>query len=262
MLNYPDIDPVAIAIGPLKVHWYGIMYIIAIGSAWMLARMRSERIGLNNEQIDDLIFYSAFGVILGGRIGYIIFYNFDIWIQDPLLILRVWEGGMSFHGGFLGVILAGLIYAKIHKKNFLELFDFVVPLVPIGLGAGRVGNFINAELWGKVSTAPWAMIFPGAGSLPRHPSMLYEAFLEGFVLFVLVWWYSSKNRPRMAISGLFIFLYGLFRFIVEFFRVPDAHLGYLAFDWITMGQILSTPMILIGGLLVVFAYTNKSLKES
>ena len=254
MLNYPDIDPVAVSIWRLDIHWYGIMYIIAIGSAWILARIRSKRIGLNNEQIDDLIFYSAFGIILGGRIGYIIFYNFSVWLKDPLLILRLWEGGMSFHGGFLGVIIAGLIFAKIHHKNFLELFDFVVPLVPIGLCAGRIGNFINAELWGKVSDASWAMIFPGGGPLPRHPSMLYEAFLEGVILFIIIWWFSSIHRPRMAISGLFIFFYGLFRFFVEFYRIPDAHLGYLALDWVTMGQLLSTPMIITGIVLFYLAY--------
>lgn len=254
MLNYPNIDPVAVSVGRFDIHWYGIMYIIAIGSAWILARVRSERIELNHEQIDDLIFYSAFGIILGGRIGYIIFYNFSIWLKDPLLILRIWEGGMSFHGGFLGVIIAGLIFAKIHNKNFLELFDFVVPLVPIGLCAGRIGNFINAELWGKVSDVSWAMTFPGGGALPRHPSMLYEAFLEGFLLFVIIWWFSSISRPRMAVSGLFIFLYGLFRFFVEFYRVPDAHLGYLVLDWVTMGQLLSIPMIATGMILLFLAY--------
>jgi phosphatidylglycerol:prolipoprotein diacylglycerol transferase len=256
MLNYPNIDPVALSLGPLKIHWYGIMYLIAFASAWWLGRYRARQAnsGWKAEQVEDLIFVGALGVVLGGRLGYVFFYNFSAFADNPLILFRIWEGGMSFHGGLLGVMLALWLYARKHQRDYFAVLDFVAPLVPIGLGAGRLGNFINAELWGKVSDVPWAMVFPGAGPEPRHPSMLYEFFLEGIVLFLLVWFYSAKHRPIMAVTGLFGAGYGLFRFLVEFFRTPDAHIGYLAFDWLTMGMVLSLPMVVIGIGMVIFAY--------
>ena len=195
--------------------------------------------------------------MLGGRIGYVLFYDLPVFLADPLRIFKVWEGGMSFHGGLIGVLVAMTLYKRQLSKTFFEVTDFVAPLVPIGLGAGRLGNFINGELWGKVSDVPWAMVFPNGGPLPRHPSQLYEAFFEGLVLFTILWLFSSKPRPRMAVSGLFLLCYGLFRFAVEFVRVPDTQLGYLALGWITMGQILSTPLFLIGAFLMWRAYRNR-----
>lgn len=256
MLNYPKIDPIAVQIGPLKVHWYGIMYLVGFVAAWWLGRIRANKPGSGWKAIemDDVIFYLGLGVVFGGRLGYILFYDFAQYLDEPLRILKVWEGGMSFHGGLLGVITAMWLYGRKTGRSFFQVADFIAPLVPIGLGAGRIGNFINGELWGQVSTVPWAMVFPEGGPLPRHPSQLYEAFLEGLVLFIILWVFSSKPRPAMAVSGLFLFCYGIFRFSVEFVRVPDAHLGYLALDWLTMGQILSTPMILGGILLLWLAY--------
>ncbi|XSG85196.1 MAG: prolipoprotein diacylglyceryl transferase [Methylohalobius sp. ZOD2] len=258
MLPYPHIDPVAIQIGPLKVHWYGLMYVIGFLGAWFLARWRAPRHDWQTETIDDLIFYGALGVVLGGRIGYMVFYNFPVLLHDPWSFFRVWEGGMSFHGGLLGVLAAMGWFAHKHRRAFFEVTDFLAPLVPVGLFFGRLGNFINGELWGKVTDLPWGMVFPTGGPLPRHPSQLYEAILEGLVLFTVLWIYSAKPRPRMAVSGLFLLLYGAFRFLVEFIREPDAHIGYLAFGWLTMGQLLSTPMILAGLLLLAFAYRRPS----
>lgn len=256
MLTYPNIDPVALSLGPLKIHWYGLMYLIGFAVVWWLGRIRARRpdSGWDAEQISDLVFYGALGAVLGGRLGYILFYSFPFFIADPLSIFKVWQGGMSFHGGMVGVFVAMWLYGRKFHKGFFQITDFIAPLVPIGLGAGRIGNFINGELWGRVSDGPWAMVFPNAGALARHPSQLYQAFLEGIVLFIILWLYSSKPRPTMAVSGMFLIFYGLFRFIVEFVRVPDAQLGYLAFGWLTMGQVLSIPMILIGLWLVWWAY--------
>jgi phosphatidylglycerol:prolipoprotein diacylglycerol transferase len=260
MLNYPAIDPVAISLGPVNIHWYGLMYLIGFAGVWILGKKRAEKPGspVTPEAIEDLVTYGALGVILGGRLGYILFYNFNEFLNDPSVIYKIWQGGMSFHGGMLGVFIAMWLFARKQQCTMLQLTDIIAPLAPIGLGAGRLGNFINGELWGRTTDVPWAMIFPGGGPLPRHPSQLYEAFLEGIVLFILLWWFTQKPRPVIAPTGLAVMLYGCFRFFVEFFRMPDAHLGYLALDWVTMGQILSTPMILIGGLMVYFAYKRNA----
>ena len=253
MLTYPDIDPVIFSIGPVAVRWYGLMYVIGFVLAWILARRRSRRADTPIEpaQVDDLIFYGMLGVILGGRLGYSFVYAWDQVLQDPLYVFRITEGGMSFHGGLLGVIVALWWYARKRRIRLLELTDFAAPLVPLGLGFGRIGNFINGELWGKPTDVPWGFIVNGVG---RHPSQLYEALLEGLLLFVILWTYSAKERPYMAVSGLFLLCYGSFRFLVEFWRLPDADIGYLAFGWLTMGQVLSTPMILAGAVMLALAW--------
>ena len=265
MLPYPQIDPVAIALGPLKIHWYGLMYLVGIGGAWWLASRRLERFDAtwSKDKLSDLVFWVAMGVILGGRLGYVFFYDFAAYIAEPAKILRVWEGGMSFHGGLIGVMLATWWFGKRNGKSFFELMDFIAPLVPIGLGAGRIGNFINAELWGKAADVPWAMVFPtDPEQLARHPSQLYQFALEGVALFTILWFYSRKPRPTMAVSGMFAACYGVFRFIVEFVRVPDAQLGYLAWDWLTMGQILCLPMILGGIGLIAYAYKRQPVQRA
>jgi phosphatidylglycerol---prolipoprotein diacylglyceryl transferase len=261
VLSYPDIDPVALSLGPVQVHWYGVMYLLGFAVAWWLGKRRAVEPSspLRPEQISDLIFYGALGVVLGGRAGYVLFYHFNYFLQDPLWLFKVWDGGMSFHGGLIGVTGALYLYARKLKIGFFPMMDFVAPLVPIGLGAGRLGNFIGAELWGRVSDVPWAMVFPGAGVLPRHPSQLYQFMLEGVLLFVILWCYSSisaagRPRPTMTVSALFLIFYGLFRFVVEFFRQPDAHLNFVALDWLTMGQLLSLPMIFGGLALFVFGH--------
>ena len=258
MLQYPDIDPVAISLGPLQIHWYGIMYLIGFGAAWWLAQRRAAQpgSGWNVAQVSDLIFFGALGVVLGGRIGFMFFYNFERLQQEPLSLFYIWQGGMSFHGGFLGVIVAGILFSRRYKKSTFDVMDFVAPLVPIGLGAGRIGNFIGGELWGRVSEVPWAMVFPGAGPLARHPSQLYQAFFEGLVLFAILWWYSAKPRPRFAVSGLFCLCYGGFRFFTEFFREPDAGIGFVAWDWMTRGQQLSLPMIIVGAAVLYLAHRH------
>ncbi|MWV11101.1 prolipoprotein diacylglyceryl transferase [Pseudomonas sp. R-28-1W-6] len=261
MLPYPQIDPVALALGPLKIHWYGLMYLVGIGGAWLLASRRLAGFDAtwSKEKLSDLVFWVAMGVILGGRLGYVLFYDLSAYIAEPLKILRVWEGGMSFHGGLLGVMLATWLFGRRNDKSFFQLMDFIAPLVPIGLGAGRIGNFINAELWGKATDLPWAMVFPtDPQQLARHPSQLYQFALEGIALFAILWFYSRKPRPSMAVSGMFATSYGVFRFIVEFVRVPDAQLGYLAGGWLTMGQILCLPMILGGLGLIAYAYKRQA----
>ncbi|UCJ17862.1 prolipoprotein diacylglyceryl transferase [Pseudomonas sp. MM211] len=263
MLPYPNIDPVALDLGFLQIHWYGLMYLVGIGGAWFLASRRLNAFDptWSKEKLSDLVFWVAMGVILGGRLGYVLFYDLPAYIANPLLILEVWKGGMSFHGGLIGVMLATLWFAKRNGKSFFELMDFIAPLVPIGLGAGRIGNFINGELWGKVTDVPWAMVFPTGGPEPRHPSQLYQFALEGVALFVILWFYSRKPRPTMAVSGLFAVCYGIFRFIVELVRVPDAQLGYLAWGWLTMGQVLCIPMILAGLGVMAYAYKRQAAQE-
>lgn len=250
MLQYPQIDPVLVALGPLKIHWYGLMYLIGFAGAWWLAKQRAHRLGWSRDDVSDLIFYGAVGVVLGGRFGYVFFYNFDRFLADPLWLLRVWEGGMSFHGGLLGVIVAMIVFARRMEANLLTVTDFVAPMVPIGLGAGRVGNFIGGELWGRPTDMPWGMVFPHVDNLARHPSQLYQFALEGVALFVILNLLDRTRPARGVISGAFLACYGIFRFMMEFVRQPDAHLGFVAFDWLTMGQLLSLPMIL-GGLALI-----------
>lgn len=261
MFHYPDIDPVAFSIGSFKVHWYGIMYLLAFLGAWLVAmhRARQPEALVNKAQVENLITYGAFGVILGGRFGYVVFYNFDYWMTDPLWLFRVWEGGMSFHGGLIGVIVAMLIYAKRIGRPFIGLMDFVAPMVPLGLGFGRLGNFIGQELWGRVTDVPWAVVFPKAmdpEGVARHPSQLYQAGLEGLLLFAIVFWFSAKPRPRGAVSGIFLIAYGIFRFAIEFVREPDK--GVALIGGMTRGQLLCIPMLLVGLGLVVYAYLAAS----
>ncbi|MDR0183378.1 prolipoprotein diacylglyceryl transferase [Lysobacter arvi] len=265
-----QIDPIAFHLGPLQVHWYGIMYLLGFGTAWWLGRLRvrAGRLpGVNEQAYGDLLFYAMLGVVLGGRLGYVFFYSFGDLLRDPLMLFRIWEGGMSFHGGLIGVVAAAWWWSWKHKLHLMDTVDFLAPLVPPGLGFGRLGNYIGGELWGKYTQAGWGVVFPRAEaelagmSLPqlqaqfatgaldrfaRHPSQLYQAALEGLTMFLVLWWFSSRPRPRYAVSGLFALLYGCFRFLVEFVRVPDAQLGYLAFGWLTMGQVLSLPLIALG----------------
>lgn len=273
MIAYPDIDPVLLELGPLKIHWYGVMYLIAFGSAWWLGKRRALLSNglITPQQVDDLIFYGAVGVVVGGRLGSVLFYNLDSFLSNPLYLFKIWQGGMSFHGGFLGVLAAMELYRRKLGCSFFQITDFIAPLVPLGLAAGRFGNFINGELWGGPSNLPWSMklsceLYPPqqytdfAGALcatPRHPSMLYEMLLEGFLLFAILWLYSKKTRPVMAVSGLFLLGYGLFRSLVETIRLPDAHLGYLlGTDWLSMGMVLSIPMVIIGLLIMMIAYNK------
>ncbi len=244
----PHIDPVAFSIGNLQLRWYGLMYLAGFGLGWWLGRWRASRpgSGWRATDVDDLLTCVMIGIILGGRLGYVLFYDLPAYFSDPMEILRIWNGGMSFHGGLLGVLASFWYFARTRQRSFLDISDFVAPLIPQGLFFGRLGNYINSELWGKVTDGPWGVVFPGAGPLPRHPSQLYEALLEGLVLFALVWMYSLKPRKRGAVSGLFALGYGVFRFVVEFVRIPDAQLGYLAFGWLTMGQVLCLPLMAAG----------------
>lgn len=251
-----NIDPIALDLGFIQVHWYGLMYLIGFAGALLLGNYRADKpgSGWSREQVSDFIFWGAVGVVLGGRFGYVLFYNFDRFLESPLWLFKVWEGGMSFHGGLLGVIVALWLFGHKHHKNLAQMADFVAPLTAIGLGAGRVGNFIGAELWGRPTDVAWGVVFPKVDALARHPSQLYEAFLEGVIMFVVIWVYSSKPRPAFAVSGLFLVMYGCFRSFVELFREPDGHIGFVAFGWLTKGQLLSLPMILIGFGLMSFAY--------
>jgi len=250
MLIHPQFDPVAIALGPLAVRWYGLMYLIGFVMFIVLGRRRAAQFperGFSAQSLDDLLFYGVLGVIVGGRLGQVIFYEPGHYLQHPLEIFAVWKGGMSFHGGFLGVLAAMALYGRKTGQTFFDVTDFIAPLVPLGLAAGRIGNFINGELWGRVTDAslPWAMVFPQVDTQPRHPSQLYQFGLEGICLFALLWWYSARPRPRCAVSGMFLVGYGVFRFLAEFFREPDAGIFGLSYT-VSMGQWLSLPMIAYG----------------
>ena len=255
MLVYPNFDPVAFSIGTLAVRWYGLMYLLGFGLAWWLGlrRIAHGEAPIDRRQFDDLIFYAVLGVILGGRLGYVLFYKPGYYAAHPLEIPAVWQGGMSFHGGMLGVIAAMALAARKHRLDFLRLMDFIAPLCPLGIAAGRMGNFINGELWGRPTDLPWGMLFQNAGNVPRHPSQLYEFALEGLVLFALLWWYSSRPRRRGDVSALFLVGYGCLRFLAEFAREPDSFLGFLALG-MTMGQWLCVPMILGG--IALFAWSR------
>ena len=257
MLTYPVIDPVIVSLGPLKVHWYGVMYLLGFLGGYALLYQRSQRADspVKPVEVEDLILYTAFGVVIGGRLGYVFFYGFDQLLREPLWLFKIWTGGMSFHGGLLGVLVAMGLYARKLQCRYFEITDFLAPAVPIGLGLGRLGNFINQELWGRPSEVSWAMIFPNDPlSVPRHPSQLYQFALEGVALLLLLLWFSRRPRPVRSVSGLFLLGYGVFRFSAEFFREPDNHIGFDSFGWMTRGQELCVPMILAGIALLVVAY--------
>jgi phosphatidylglycerol:prolipoprotein diacylglycerol transferase len=268
-MEYPEINPVAFDIG-IPIYWYAIMYLIGISAALLLMIARSRYTwydSWDSKQISDLVFWGALGMLLGGRLGYVFFYNFDAFVQDPATLFNIRQGGMAFHGGMIGVIAAIWLYGRSIGKSLFEITDFVAPVTPIGLGAGRIGNFINGELWGGPANVAWGMkvkcerfthnilyeqyCSKGEEFTPAlHPSQLYQFLLEGVVLFIILWIFGRKPRPLMSISGVFLLCYGVFRFVVEFVRLPDKQLGYLLFDWMTMGQILSMPMILVGAYLL------------
>jgi len=271
-----NFDPIAISVGPLDIHWYGIMYLLAFLSFWYIANLRAVAQpwwGWNKADVSDVLFYGMLGVIIGGRVGYMLFYASDMLMEDPLSLFRIWDGGMSFHGGLLGVITAMLLFAKRTRRSFWQVADFAAPMVPLGLAFGRLGNFIGGELWGRLTDVPWAMIFAKSTGfranetaaleeawrsgaldhLARHPSQLYQVGLEGLALFFILMWYSRKPRPAAAVSGLFLLGYGMFRLISEFFRQPDQHLGFLAMQWLTMGMLLSLPMIAAGFIIMWYA---------
>ena len=253
MLVHPQIDPVALSLGPVQNHWYGLTYLVAFGLfLWLAARRAAlpwfSSKGWTRRDVEDLLFWGVLGVVIGGRLGYVIFYKPGYYLANPLEVAMVWKGGMAFHGGLLGVIVSLAIFARTRKRRFFEVMDLVAPCVPLGLASGRIGNFINGELWGRFAdpALPWAMVFPGSGSeLPRHPSQLYQFALEGVLLFVLLWWYASKPRALGQVSGMFLIGYGVMRFVVEFFREPDSFLGLLTFN-MSMGQWLCVPMVLAG----------------
>lgn len=276
MPYYHNIDPVAISIGPVDIHWYGLTYLMAFGAFWLLGRYRARRgnAPLSEAQVGDFLFWGVLGIILGGRLGYVFFYGLDQWADDWLFPVKIWDGGMSFHGGLIGVTAALWLYGRHVGCGLLRMGDFCAPMGVLGLACGRLGNFIGGELWGRYSDVPWAMIFPESiqpggrvsevlyqqylagelNDLARHPSQLYQLALEGLLLFAILWVFSSRPRPAGAVSGLFLVGYAVFRSIAEFFREPDAHLGFIAFDWLTMGQLLSAPMFVAGVALMVYAY--------
>jgi len=267
-VHYPDIDPVIFSIGPLAVRWYGLSYLAGFAVVWWLGKRRAQTHpgAWDAQQVSDLVFYGAMGAVLGGRIGYVLFYNFGAFLDDPLYLFRMWEGGMSFHGGLLGVVAGIALFARKFDRRMVDVMDFLAPLSPIGLGFGRLANFINMELPGRVTDGPFGLIYPcdavrGLNPLcigeweavARHPSPLYQAFTEGLLLFLVVWFVSAKPKPAGFVSGVFLVGYGSFRFCTEFFRSPDAHIGFIAFDWLSMGQLLSLPMLIAGILLLLWS---------
>ncbi len=262
MIAYPRIDPVILKIGPLSLRWYGLMYVVGFVSSYLLViyQIKKGKTKISRAEIDDLFFYLILGLIVGARLGYVLFYNLSFYLENPSEALVLWHGGMSFHGGFLGAFIAGYIVIKRKHLNFFGTADLFIPTCPIGLGFGRLGNFINGELFGKPSDVPWAMIFPQGGAMPRHPSQLYEAFLEGLVMFVVLWIYKDKKKREGDVLALFLVLYGCFRVFCEMFREPDVQLGYI-FGILSMGQILSIIMILIG-LGLKFIYLPRRAKVS
>lgn len=258
MFIHPQFDPVALQIGPVALRWYGLMYLLGFALIWLLGRYRIDRqpgTVWTRADLEDALFYGILGTIIGGRLGYVLFYKFGDYLAAPWKVFYVWEGGMSFHGGFLGVVIAMIWFARSRRQDWLRITDFIAPLVPLGLAAGRMGNFINAELWGRPAEVPWAMVFPHVDRVPRHPSQLYEFALEGIALFVLLWLFTSSPRPRGAASALFLIGYGVFRFSVEFTREPDGFLGFLALG-LTMGQWLSLPMVIAGVALLMWSLTR------
>jgi len=262
MLVHPQFDPVALSLGPLEIHWYGIMYVLAFFTGLYLGKYRARQAnsGWTETQVDDFLLYVVAGVILGGRLGYALFYGWEYWTKDILYLFKIWEGGMSFHGGLIGVIFAILLFARNTQKSVLNVGDFIAPLVPTGLMFGRLGNFINQELWGRETDLPWGMVFPASmDNLSRHPSPLYQALGEGLILFLILWWYSSKKRPTGSTAGLFLIGYAVFRVIAEMFREPDGHIGFLMADFLTMGMLLSVPMFIAGVVFMVYAYRNNKI---
>lgn len=264
MIQFPAIDPVAVQIGPLAIHWYGLSYVAGIGLAWWYLTRRAAAGNFTAEQVSDLVFYVAIAAVLGGRIGYALFYNAATYADDPLAILRVWQGGMSFHGGVIGAMIGFGLVARKYQRPFLAVTDFVLPAIPIGLALGRVANFINQELWGAPTSLPWGVVFthPAAGGIARHPSQLYEALLEGLLLFLILHTASRYRPARGTVSGLFLAGYGLFRMAVEAVREPDQHIGYLFSDWLTMGMLLSLPMLLAGVVLLLLARLGSGSPDS
>ncbi len=260
---YHDLDPVLFTVGPLSIKWYGVSYIVGFFLAWLVARARAKsQVNWHAEQVTDLIFFQAWGVILGGRLGYWLFYGFNQIIDEPFEIFKIWHGGMSFHGGLIGVVIALIFYCKKHHKPFVEVLDFVALMTPPALFCGRIGNFINGGLYGRTTDVPWAVIFPHSDGLARHPSQLYEAFGEGIVLFGLLWLYSRKPRRNGEITALFLCCYGIIRFMIEYYREPDRHLGFIFFDWMTQGQLLSIPMIVIGiSILIWLKFFNSAIMD-
>lgn len=253
-----NLDPVALNIGPLTIHWYGISYLVAFGAGWWLGTRRARSQpwrGWTADQVSDMLTFVILGTLIGGRLGYVLFYQLDAFLANPLYLFNISQGGMSFHGGFIGVALALLLFARRCGKSYWQVCDFIAPLTPLGIAAVRIGNFINGELWGRPTELPWGMVFPGAGDeLARHPSPLYQALGEGLVLFIALWWFSHRPRPRFAVTGFFLLGYGLLRSAAEFFREPDAHIGYLMGDWLTMGILLSQPMVVLGIVFLIMAY--------
>jgi phosphatidylglycerol:prolipoprotein diacylglycerol transferase len=265
---YPDIDPIIFAVGPLAIRWYGLSYLAGFAVVWWLGKRRAVTHpgGWTAEQVSDLVFYGAMGAVLGGRIGYVLFYNFDVFLGDPLYLFRMWEGGMSFHGGLLGAIIGVGLLARKTRRRWIDVLDFLAPLTPIGLGFGRLANFINGELPGRVTDSAFGFIYPCEAvsglnpmcvgqweNVARHPSPLYQALTEGLLLFIIVWFISAKPKPAGFVAGVFLMGYASFRFCTEFFRSPDAHIGFVAFEWLTMGQLLSIPMLIAGILLTVWS---------